>query len=105
VRHAAEIEYNKDYTFNVANSTLFNYQGLDRGHSKSNFLWTIDKNAFIFFPIEKTTKNIEMVVEAYPYLGKGKIEQQNVDVFVNNTKVATASYWIMAPYRAFIPAN
>ncbi|MEQ8168083.1 MAG: hypothetical protein ABRQ38_04235 [Candidatus Eremiobacterota bacterium] len=62
------------------------YQVTGWSHPEDGFIWTEGNRAELFLPINKTTSGKTMQICLAPYLKKGKLEKQRINIYINDEK-------------------
>lgn len=103
VAHVEPIEFNRDYLFN---DSIMQYASLGWSGEGNGIGWTSGKTSIMLYPLKTPKKNIELVVEANPFLADCQIKNQIINLYVNNEFIEK---WIMdqpwQTYRAEIPGK
>ena len=73
---------------------------------ETNHTWTNSGEAVLSINLNNSdNKDLKLRMEAFPFLGKGKLKQQTVDVSVNGSKVVSWNVTKKGWYEADIPAS
>jgi len=100
---AKSYQYGKKISFGKKGNS-FQFHAMGWSHPEKDISWTYGKTAKLLLPITQLPKkDLLLKVVFSPFLAKGKLKRQRVDVYINNTLV---DRWIAtAPgeYKATIP--
>ena len=81
------------------------YQVTGWSHPEEGFIWTEGNRAELLLPINKTTSGKTMQICLAPYIKKGKLEKQRINIYINDEKVGDLN--VISPekkiYRTDIP--
>jgi len=79
-------QYGTKITFgNDGNSEQYQVTGWS--HPEEGFTWTEGNRAELLLPINKTTSATTMQICLTPYIKKGKLDRQRINVYINDEKI------------------
>ncbi len=62
------------------------YQVTGWSHPEEGFTWTEGNRAELFLPVNKTTSGKTMQICLTPYIKKGKLDRQRINIYINDEK-------------------